>query len=133
MLPPSGTRWEKSGLLRLLVARGQLPRCSETTTVRLNVCRVNDMDVKKLLLDQLKPRQARAVESNKRCVLVVAGAGSGKTEVMARRIAWWVGVESVPKESQSHARCRPEQCETGRVCSHARRTRPPCRTPMECA
>jgi len=42
--------------------------------------------------------QARAVKSPKRCVLVVAGAGSGKTEVMARRIAWWIGVDKVPKE-----------------------------------
>ncbi|MCW2981310.1 MAG: helicase UvrD [Solirubrobacterales bacterium] len=29
--------------------------------------------------------------------MVVAGAGSGKTDVMARRIAWWVAVDGVPK------------------------------------
>lgn len=46
----------------------------------------------------LKPDQARAVRSDARRVLVVAGAGSGKTEVMARRIAWWIGVEGIPKE-----------------------------------
>jgi ATP-dependent DNA helicase UvrD/PcrA len=56
-------------------------------------------DVKKLLLDNLKGKQPDVVQSTKRCVLVVAGAGSGKTEVMARRIAWWVGVEDVPKEN----------------------------------
>jgi DNA helicase II / ATP-dependent DNA helicase PcrA len=56
-------------------------------------------NIKDLLLDSLKPRQADAVRSSKRRVLVVAGAGSGKTEVMARRIAWWVGVESVPKDN----------------------------------
>ena len=54
--------------------------------------------VEDLLLQDLKPRQAQVVQSGKRRVLVVAGAGSGKTEVMARRIAWWVGVRSVPKE-----------------------------------
>lgn len=37
--------------------------------------------------------------SDKRRLLIVAGAGSGKTEVMARRAAWWVGVKKVPKEN----------------------------------
>jgi DNA helicase II / ATP-dependent DNA helicase PcrA len=55
-------------------------------------------DVKSLLLAGLTDEQARAVRSDKRRLLVVAGAGSGKTEVMARRIAWWVGVEGVPKD-----------------------------------
>lgn len=57
------------------------------------------MDLTTLLLDKLTPRQAEAVKSPKRRVLVVAGAGSGKTEVMARRIAWWVAVEGVRKET----------------------------------
>lgn len=39
--------------------------------------------------------QQEAVRSDKRRLLIVAGAGSGKTEVMARRVAWWVGVEGV--------------------------------------
>ncbi|NPU84426.1 MAG: ATP-dependent helicase [Syntrophaceae bacterium] len=47
----------------------------------------------------LTNKQAEAVKSPKRNVLVVAGAGSGKTEVMARRIGWWVGVEGVSKEN----------------------------------
>lgn len=54
--------------------------------------------IESVLLTGLTPGQANAVKSSKRRVLVVAGAGSGKTEVMARRIAWWVGVEGVPKE-----------------------------------
>lgn len=55
-------------------------------------------DLKKLLLENLTGQQADAVRSSKRRVLVVAGAGSGKTEVMARRIAWWVAVEGVSKD-----------------------------------
>lgn len=50
------------------------------------------------LLDGLTDDQKEAVRSDSRRVLVVAGAGSGKTEVMARRIAWWVAVDDVPKE-----------------------------------
>ena len=55
-------------------------------------------NIRELLLKDLKDRQANAVKSSKRRVLVVAGAGSGKTEVMARRIAWWVGIEGVAKD-----------------------------------
>jgi DNA helicase-2/ATP-dependent DNA helicase PcrA len=46
----------------------------------------------------LTDSQKKAVQSDKRRLLIIAGAGSGKTEVMARRIAWWVGVDNVPKE-----------------------------------
>lgn len=56
-------------------------------------------NIKSLLLKNLTPQQAEAVTSPKRRVLVVAGAGSGKTEVMARRIAWWAGIEGVPKKN----------------------------------
>ncbi len=50
------------------------------------------------LFADLTDGQKDAVKSPARLVLVVAGAGSGKTEVMARRIAWWVGVEGVKRE-----------------------------------
>jgi DNA helicase-2/ATP-dependent DNA helicase PcrA len=59
------------------------------------------METKKLemlLLDKLTDGQKDAVMAKTRRLLVVAGAGSGKTEVMARRIAWWVGVEGVSKD-----------------------------------
>lgn len=52
-----------------------------------------------VLRKDLTDAQCRAVTSSKRHVLVVAGAGSGKTEVMARRIAWWVGIEGVSKDA----------------------------------
>jgi DNA helicase II / ATP-dependent DNA helicase PcrA len=55
-------------------------------------------DIKKLLFEDLTKQQIEAVKSSKRRVLIIAGAGSGKTEVMARRIAWWVGVEGVSKD-----------------------------------
>lgn len=54
--------------------------------------------MKNLLLKNLTPAQKEAVQSDKRRLLVVAGAGSGKTEVMARRIAWWVGIDKIPKD-----------------------------------
>jgi DNA helicase II / ATP-dependent DNA helicase PcrA len=54
--------------------------------------------IQQTLLEGLTNEQAQAVRSPRRRVLVVAGAGSGKTEVMARRVAWWVGVDNVPKD-----------------------------------
>src|ERR1035438_641327 len=59
---------------------------------------MDNAEVKELLLEKLTAEQKAAVRSPKRRVLVVAGAGSGKTEVMARRVAWWVGIDNVPKE-----------------------------------
>lgn len=56
-------------------------------------------DLKEELLRGLEGQQPEVVKSSKRRILVVAGAGSGKTEVMARRIAWWVLVDEVPKDS----------------------------------
>ncbi|MFA5307871.1 MAG: ATP-dependent DNA helicase [Dehalococcoidales bacterium] len=51
-----------------------------------------------ILLKDLTDQQKDAVRSKSRCLLVIAGAGSGKTDVMARRVAWWVAVEGIPKE-----------------------------------
>jgi DNA helicase-2/ATP-dependent DNA helicase PcrA len=47
------------------------------------------------LLVGLNPEQREAVRSEARLLGVVAGAGSGKTEVMSRRVAWWVDVAAV--------------------------------------
>lgn len=52
-----------------------------------------------LLLDGRTDDQRAAITSDARRLLVIAGAGSGKTDVMARRIAWWVSERDVPKDS----------------------------------
>lgn len=51
---------------------------------------------KAVLTDGLNTEQATAVAEVRKRLLVIAGAGSGKTEVMARRVAWWVAVENCP-------------------------------------
>jgi DNA helicase II / ATP-dependent DNA helicase PcrA len=56
------------------------------------------MSADQILLDGLTDRQADAVRSDARRLLVVAGAGSGKTEVIARRIAWEVSVRGLERE-----------------------------------
>src|SRR3970282_287700 len=43
------------------------------------------------LLDGLNPEELRAVTHGDGPLLVVAGAGTGKTQVITRRIAWLVG------------------------------------------
>jgi DNA helicase-2/ATP-dependent DNA helicase PcrA len=55
-------------------------------------------DFRDALLSGLDPDQSSAISDSSRRLLVIAGAGSGKTEVMARRVAWWLAVDGVPKD-----------------------------------
>lgn len=50
------------------------------------------------LLDGLTAEQQSVVTSGARRLLVVAGAGSGKTEVVSRRIAWWLADGEVERD-----------------------------------
>ena len=53
------------------------------------------MDVTKVI-DPLNDSQREAVTAPGGSILVLAGAGSGKTRVLVHRIAWLVQVEDVP-------------------------------------
>lgn len=53
------------------------------------------MDDVTRILNPLNEEQRRAVSAPQEAMLVVAGAGSGKTRVLVHRIAWLIQVEKV--------------------------------------
>jgi DNA helicase-2/ATP-dependent DNA helicase PcrA len=64
----------------------------------VDLLKFDNMDVTSIL-DPLNAAQREAVSSTDKHLLVLAGAGSGKTRVLVHRIAWLVQVENISPHS----------------------------------
>jgi len=80
----------------LLLSRGRITVAHVLGQLKTKVGK--NRKVKTVLMAGLTDEQKKAVRSSARRLLITAAAGSGKTETIARRVAWAVGVLDIPKD-----------------------------------